>query len=103
MTINYSISKHYEIKNTKNLALFTNENFKILNSKALNLTNQNTIDDLIQNNKNQKNKILHLNLNKEQNLIIIKVKKNSRSLENEKLGAEFYDFVNSNSINNFAI
>ena len=103
MTIKYSFSKNIQNKNTKNLALFTNEKFEVLNSKVMKLSNQNTIDDLIQNNKKEKKNILHLNLNKNQNLIVIKVKKNSKSLENEKLGAEFYDFINSNLINNFVI
>ena len=47
----------------------------------------------------KKKKILHLNLNKKQNLIIIKVNKQS-SIQNEKLGAELYDFTNSNLISN---
>ena len=59
--------------NAKNLALFSDENFQILNIKSLNLKNQGLISDLIQNNKDKKKEILHLNLNKKQNLLVIKI------------------------------
>ena len=100
MSIKYNILKNNDLKNTKNYALFCNEDFKILNLKALNLLNQTLISDLIHNNKDKKKKILYLNLNKKQNLLIIKRNNIQSSLENEKLGAEFYDFINSNFINN---
>ena len=99
MIIKFNFLSTKDLKNSKNLALFSDENFKIFNFRSLGLINQNLISDLIVNNKGKKKKILHLNINKKQNLIIIKTKKNQSSLENEKLGAEFYDFVNSNLIN----
>ena len=101
MTIKVNYINSKDLKNTKNLALFSDENFKIFNLKSLGLPNQNIINELIQNNNEKKKKILHLNLNKKQNLIIIKTnKKHQTNIDNEKLGAEFYDFINSNSINN---
>ena len=101
MTIKVNYINSKDLKNTKNLALFSDENFKIFNLKFLGLPNQNIINELIQNNNEKKKKILHLNLNKKQNLIIIKTnKKHQTNIDNEKLGAEFYDFINSNSINN---
>ena len=101
MTIKISYINNKYLKNTKNLTLFSDENLKIFNLKFLGLPNQNIINELIQNNNEKKKKILHLNLNKKQNLIIIKTnKKHQTNIYNEKLGAEFYDFINSNSINN---
>ena len=99
MIIKFNFLSTKDLKNSKNLALFSDENFKIFDFRSLGLINQSLISDLIVNNKGKKKKILHLNINKKQNLIIIKTKKNQSSLENEKLGAEFYDFVNSNLIN----
>ena len=101
MTIRVNYINNKDLKNTKNLALFSDENLKIFNLKFLGLPNQNIINELIQNNNEKKKKILHLNLNKKQNLIIIKTnKKHQTNIYNEKLGAKFYDFINSNSINN---
>jgi len=99
MSIKFNILKNKDLKNTKNYALFCNDDFKILNLKDLGLSNQTLISDLIQNNKDKKKNLLHLNLNKKQNLLIIKKNDNQDSLQNEKLGAEFYDFINSNLIN----
>ena len=50
--------------NAKNLALFSDENFQILNIKSLGISNQSLISDLVQNNKDKKKELLHLNLNK---------------------------------------
>ena len=100
MTIKINYIKSKDLKNTKNLALFSDENFKILNLKILDLSNQNLINELIQNNNEKKKKILYLNLDKKQNLILIKIKKDQNSIQNEKLGAKFYDFINSNLIDN---
>ena len=54
MTIKLNFLKNIDLKNSKNLALFSDENFKILNFKALNLPNQGLVSDLIQNNKDKK-------------------------------------------------
>ena len=86
--------------NAKNLALFSDENFQILNFRSLNLPNQNLIRDLVINNKDKKKQILHLNLDKKQNLLVIKLKKNQATIENEKLGAKFYDFIELNLLDN---
>ena len=100
MTIKYNFLQNKHIKNAKNLALFGDENFKIFNLKTLGLSNYNFINNLVQNNKSLKKKILIINVNEKQNLDVIKLNKNQSALENEKLGAEFYDFINSNLINN---
>ena len=47
-----------------------------------------------------KKEILHLNLDKEQNLLVVRLNQKQNSLDNEKLGAKFYDFIDSNLINN---
>ena len=41
-------------------------------------------------------------MNNKQNLIVIKLDRDQDSIQNEKLGAKFYDFISSNFINNLA-
>ena len=100
MPIKYNFLNGNSQFNAKNLALFSDENFQILNIKSLGLPNLGLINDLVQNNKEKKKEILHLNLNKKQNLLLIKIAKNQTSIENEKLGAKFYDFIDLNLIEN---
>ena len=100
MSIKFNFLNGKSQINAKNLALFSDENFQIFNFRSLNLSNQSLIRDLVINNKDKKKQILHLNLDKKQNLIIIKLKKNQATIENEKLGAKFYDFIELNLIDN---
>ena len=98
MLIKYGLLKKIDLKKTSNFTLFCDENFKIFNLNNLGFLKQNIVNSLINNNKNQKNSFLHLNYSGNQNLIIIKIKRNQKSIENEKLGAKFYDFLHSNFI-----
>ncbi|WP_440937974.1 leucyl aminopeptidase [Candidatus Pelagibacter sp.] len=101
--IKYSLLNKLDIKNSKNITLFCNENFEIFNFKILGFAKEKLIKSLIQNNKVKNKKILLINLNDKQNIIVAKVNKNQKSLDNEKLGAEFYDFINSNSIHDISL
>ena len=100
MKIKFNFLKTKNLRNSKNLVLFSDENFKIQNLKFLGLSNNGLINDLVQNNKDKKKEILHLNLDKEQNLLVVRLNQKQNSLDNEKLGAKFYDFIDSNLINN---
>ena len=102
MTIKFNFLNGKSQISAKNLALFSDENFQILNFKSLGLPNHGLISDLVQNNKDRKKEILHLNLNKKQNILIIKLKKNQVSIFNEKLGAKLYDFMDLNLIDNLS-
>ena len=56
MNININYIKSKDLKNAKNLALFSDENFKIINLKVLELSNQNLIKELVHsNNEKRKN------------------------------------------------
>ena len=61
--INYSLLNKLNLKNTKNLALFCDENFNIINLSKLGFSNQKFISKLINNNKNNKKDIILTNLN----------------------------------------
>ena len=54
---------------------------------------------MINNNKKNKKDIILTNLNDRQNLILIKLKNDHNSLDNEKVGAKFLDFIKENLIN----
>ena len=73
MTIKFNFLDSKKLKNAKNYALFCDEKFTF--SAFLNLSNKVLISDLIQNNKANDKKILQINLNKNQNLLVIKLKK----------------------------
>ena len=56
MSIKFNFLNGKSLINAKNLALFSDENFQILNIKSLGLSNQSLIRDLVQNNKDKKKK-----------------------------------------------
>ena len=98
MTVKYSFLNKIDLKKNRNLGLFCDENFNIINNDNLGLSNKSLITNLIKNNKNQKKSILTINASDKQNFILIKLKRNQKSIDNEKIGAKFYDFIKSNSI-----
>ena len=101
MSIKISLKKNISEKLIKNYAVFSNETFKInALSKILLNKDSKLIENTIKNSVTNKNNFVYFNINPNQKLIIIKLKKNLSSLENEKKGAEFYSFIKSNSIYN---
>ena len=57
MKIKFNFLKTKNLRNSKNLVLFSDENFKIQNLKFLGLSNNGLINDLVQNNKDKKRNI----------------------------------------------
>ena len=97
MSIKLSIKKSYNEKMVKNYVFFTNEDFKIdsLDKSAVGkFSNQirKTIDSSVLKNK----EFLSFNLSPSQKIILIKLKKNQSSLENEKIGAKFFNYTKLN-------
>ncbi len=98
MSIKISIKNSLNPKSVKNHVIFTNQNFKIDNlsklpiSKFSNFINKSvSLSDLDQRN------FLSFNINASEKIILVKMKSNSSSLEIEKIGAEFYVYLKSNS------
>ena len=54
-------------------------------------------------NESKKGKFLAFNINSIQRIILISLKKKTNSLENEKIGADFYNFIKSNSFFNLTL
>ncbi len=99
MPIKINVKNSINDASIKNYVLFSNEDFKISGLNRLSLSHfSSNISKTIQTNKSNKKEILIFNLNPTQKVIVIKLKTNHSPLSNEKKGAEFYDFIKSNSI-----
>jgi len=100
MSIKISLKKNISEKNIKNYVLFSNEHFKIGGLAGTSLINQsNYIDKAINSDKTNSKNFLIFNLNSNQKVIVVKLKKELNSLENEKIGAEFFNLIKKNLIN----
>ena len=98
MSIKLSIKKSYNEKTVKNYVFFTNEDFKIDSlDKSVVSKFSNQIKKTINSSDLKNKEFLSFNLNPSQKIILIKIKKNQSSLENEKIGAKFFNFTKSNS------
>ena len=91
---------HKSIKSessVKNYAFFTNEKFLINGLRKLLIQNQSSrINKIIRTfNDLDKKNFLFFNLNSSQKILLIKLKDNKKFIENEKIGAKFYDFLKS--------
>jgi len=101
MSIKISHKKKISEKTIKNYVLFTNEDFVISGLKNIFLSkNSAQINKTIKSNKTKKNDIISFNLNSDQKIILIKIKKNQTPTDNEKKGANFYNFIKSNLLTN---
>ena len=90
-------------KNIKNFGIFCDKNFNIFNLNGLEIKKYSSeINQTIKNISTaakDKKKFLNLNINPSQNIILIKTDTLNVNYENEKLGADFYDFLKANLIN----
>ena len=98
MSIKISLKKRLNIKSVKNHVFFTNENFRISELSKLPIFKfSNFITKSVSTSNLVKKNILSFNINATQKIILIKIKDNKSSLTIEKLGAEFYVYLKSNS------
>ena len=97
MSIKLSIKKSYNEKMVKNYVFFTNEDFKIdsLDKSAVGKYS-NQIRKTINSSELKNKEFLSFNLSPSQKIILIKLKKNQSSLENEKIGAKFFNYTKLN-------
>ena len=97
MSIKISYKKGIVEKDIKNYVLFSDENFKVNGLKKLPLAkSSNEIKKTIEANKSKKKDFISFNINSRQKIILIKIKNNQTSTDNEKKGANFYNFLKSN-------
>ena len=101
MSIKIKLERNIAEKSIKNYVLFCDENFKIQGLDKLSLANQSrVINKTISNNKLKDETFLSFNINPNQKIILVKLKQSSSSLENEEIGAKYYNFIKKNSIFN---
>ena len=101
MSIKISYKKGIQEKLVKNYVLFANEDFKINGLNKLLLGKQSSqINKIIKSNYSKKKEFIFFNHNLDQKIVLIKIKNNQTSTENEKKGANFYNFVKSNILKN---
>ena len=98
MSIKITFKKNISNKLIKNYVLFSNDDFKInaLNSLPIE-KNTAAINKTIKSLHIKNKDFIFFNLNPSQKIILIKVKNASTSLDNEKKGADFYNFIKLNS------
>ena len=101
MSIKIGYKKGIQEKLVKNYVLFANEDFKINGLNKLPLGKQSSqINKIIKSNYSKKKEFIFFNHNLDQKIVLIKIKNNQTSTENEKKGANFYNFVKSNILKN---
>ena len=84
-------------RSVKNYVLFSDEEFKINGLSKLSISkSSNQISRLIISNKSEKKDFISFNLNSDQKIILIKIKNKLTATDNEKKGANFYNFLKSN-------
>ena len=99
MSIKIKIERNIAEKSIKNYVLFCDENFKINGLAKLSLADKsNIINKTINSNKIKEENFLSFNINPDQKIILVKLTKDNSQLENEKIGAKFYDYIKKNSI-----
>ena len=99
MSIKISYKSASNEKSIKNYVLFSDEEFNINGLNKLNISkNSNQISKTIISNKSKKKEFISFNLNPDQRIILIKIKNKLTATENEKKGANFYNFLKSNLI-----
>ena len=99
MSIKISIKKSISPKVVKNYVLFCDENFKINGLNNLALKNQaSDINKAINIDKSDKKDFLIFNINSIQKIILIRIKKNFSTVDIEKTGGKFFNFIKSNTI-----
>ena len=111
MAIKINFKKNISEKLVKNYVLFSDENFKIMGLNSLPLQKHaSNINKTVDNNKIKDKNFLLFDLSPNQKILLVKLKKDTSSLEIEKIGAKFYDYIKSCSIysstffeNNFKI
>ena len=94
MSIKISVNRNIPDNKVKNFVLFADENFGVKGLTKISLAKQsNYINKTVINNRQKDKDFLIFNLNSTQKILLIKIKENLTSVENEKIGAKFYNFI----------
>ena len=98
MSIKISVKNNINLKSVKNHVFFTNKNFKINDLSKLPISKFSSfINQSLSSNQLVDKNFLSLDINASQKVILIKIKDSQSPLDIEKIGAEFYVYLESNS------
>ena len=101
MSIKIRLKNSLNEKLVKNHVFFTNQDFKIAGFNKLSVfKHSDFIKKSISSNKLNNKNFLSFNIGPIQKIILVKIKKNQSSLDIEKIGADFYNYLKSNSFFN---
>jgi len=104
MHIKITYKKANRHKLIKTFVLFAAEGFKAHALNKTSLANKAIfVNEVIKKNESKNKKFLAFNLNSNQKIILVSIKKKPTSLDNEKIGAEFYNFIKVNSLFNLTL
>ncbi len=103
MSIKISHKKGINDRSVKNYVLFSDEEFRVNGLNKLPLVKYSShINKIIISNKSNKKDFITFNLNSDQKIILIKIKKNQTATENEKKGASFYNYLKTDLTKNLS-
>ena len=98
MSIKISIRNSLNPKTVKNHVFFTNKDFRISEISKLPLSKYSSfINKSLSSSELGNKNFLSLDINASQKVILIKIKDSQSPLDIEKIGAEFYVYLKSNS------
>ena len=104
MSIKIRLKKSISPKLVKNYLLFCDDNFKINGLNNLNLKSQSLeINRTINIDKSDKKDFLKFNINSVQKIFLIRINNKNLTLDNEKIGGKFFDFIKNNTIKDFSL
>jgi len=98
MSIKIRLKSSFDEKLVKNHVFFTNQDFKIAEFNKLSVfKHSDFIKKSISSNKFDNKNFLSFDIGPTQKILLIKIKNNQTSLDIEKIGADFYSYLKSNS------
>tara|TARA_S200000501_G_scaffold58955_1_gene49333 strand:+ start:41 stop:1504 length:1464 start_codon:yes stop_codon:yes gene_type:complete len=104
MTIKFTYKNKAKSSNLEAIVLFTDEKFQTKNLKNFISKNQASyVEKTLKNRKINKENIISFNLNEKTRIILISLKKDLKGNGVENLGAEFYNFIKKNLLNEISI
>jgi len=103
MSVQVLYTNNLNNKSAKNYVLFSNKNFNVSNLNQFFSKEQISFFKEIIKKKDSKKKFIIFDLNSKDTIILVKLEKNLKSSQIENLGAEFFNFAKTYSIQNLII
>ena len=96
MRININSKNNIKFETANTFVLFADSELKIFGLNLLPLRKSSKlINNTIKAYKQENQNFIQFNYNETQKVILIKIKKKQNTLDVEKLGAKFYDYIKS--------